>query len=526
MCKSSVECSFILRLQWRGGKGNLARPKTKQNKQDKTNKTKQTKGSKPKPKPKHQQQSNNTRTHHQRKEKKRKGKERKGKKCGRAKAKQNKTKQNRAEQSSKRKIRDMEPLDWDEGGQFADGTFFPPSLIMDVGRAVSLESIDTSALLSQSAGGISPTSSLGQATTTTATTTLTGTATTSSPSPLPNATTAEQYNTEPRTGMNQQDKLKSEAERRKRRALVAAASRATRAKRKKEKEYLKERNQRLEIEREKYLQKIAQLQPEVQMLRDNGAIDLAKENDLLRTEIRKHKAFIFNIVSATKQAVDVTPEEKYRHIKNGVDSGIGQVVGLAYTSVADTKTWFDSSLKAESGTLNARVQLLPIESAQTNPKRVNIRVDMPDRPENPEQLRAKLWHTWLEPSFVQRMTKALFSDDKIQVDYEEISLGNLSSIPAEDRDRLKVFYYKEEGGEKASHKRDAVFVLCWSKTNAFDQSFPTLDKTKCNLVPDSGDVFVLCSSTTIEEHRRLRAEVEGVTRVSFVFLLTLIIWNC
>mmetsp|Transcript_12746 Transcript_12746/g.24731 ORF Transcript_12746/g.24731 Transcript_12746/m.24731 type:complete len:284 (+) Transcript_12746:727-1578(+) len=154
-----------------------------------------------------------------------------------------------------------------------------------------------------------------------------------------------------------------EEDKTRRRALVAAASRATRQKRKREREELKKRNETLEKDRDTYLARIAQLQTEVQALRDCGSINLCKENELLRVEIRKHKAFIRSIVSATRAVPKLTSEEQYRLVRSGSDSAVGQIVGLAYTSAVDN-SWHWSQYNALNhmgtrGPAQFGVQVLP-----------------------------------------------------------------------------------------------------------------------------------------------------------------------
>ena len=68
--------------------------------------------------------------------------------------------------------------------------------------------------------------------------------------------------------------------------LNAARLRKHRQKKKKERDQMYKDNKVLKREREEFLKKIADLQMEVEALRTQGCVDLSKENELLKAEIK------------------------------------------------------------------------------------------------------------------------------------------------------------------------------------------------------------------------------------------------
>ena len=321
-------------------------------------------------------------------------------------------------------------------------------------------------------------------------------------------------------------KAESEADKAKRRAVVAAACRATRAKRKREKEDLAERNVRLERDRDSFLATIADLQTEVQSLRDAGAIDLAKENELLRTEISLHKQFILNIVSATRSVPSTTEEERFRVVKQGADSAVGQVIGLAFTSAADP-SWLSSTLGVRRGPgpqapraqLPLKMQLLPLGSDLSSFKRANIRVDLPDREEELETLRDMIWLTWTREDLVQRMIHGISqtAEAGLTVTCEPVET-NFASVAASRAasGNIQIVHYKEsfEGGGVPKRPRDGLFVVTWQETAAFEHAFPAASAAAPRAPHAEGPAVVMCSATTMNESVSLCPEQSGYVRIA------------
>ncbi|GBG24172.1 Hypothetical Protein FCC1311_003902 [Hondaea fermentalgiana] len=346
---------------------------------------------------------------------------------------------------------------------------------------------------------------------------------------------------------------KAENEKNRRRAVVAASSRATRAKRKREREELHKRNQILEQEREIYLTRIAQLQTEVQAFRDSGVVNLQKENELLRVEIRKHKAFLRTIVDATRAAPKLTAEEQYRLIHSGTASAVGQVVGLVFTSAAD-HTWKWSTLTIPSyddSLVECKVGLqpLPLGCEVHAAKRGNYRIDMPWRPETPMQMKQKIWAAWSRPEISATLYSPLTR--KVKVGISEVHT-NFEDLKRPDDPEMRVFHYNEEGEHEPSRRRDYLYTISWRATKVFipgkfplpadmpvgeknsgakseikteagtadADSFttkgtlrPSIDPFENVSVDDPDAALIVCSVTTSDD-AGLQPSEEGVQRVS------------
>jgi len=410
----------------------------------------------------------------------------------------------------------LDMVDWDEYGQYSGGVFFPPKLAF---RDSDLDLLSDAG--SRSSRGFSV----------------------SSGNYVSNGEEAgyggwgggqdaeEDSGSVSSAGKKRKgSKSETEDEKNKRRAMVAAASRATRAKRKREKEDLKSRNDKLECDREKYLSHIAVLQTEVQTLRDAGRINLTKENDLLRTEIRKHKAFIMNIVSATTSVPDSTDEETYRTVKRGSDSAIGQVVGLTYTSVADP-SWISGELEITGESFPLRLQMLPLGCNRMNMKRINIRLDMPDRKEAMLDFKDKIWKTWTDEALAERLMKPLSSRKDIGISMQELPT-NFESIEGVDVEKgdMRVFHYKETSVDPKFEKKDCVFVVTWKYSKVFS-NFPSL-KSKVagatnvaaigyeTVADDNPEGAIIISSTTTTSGSETFPSIKnkGFHRISAPFI--------
>eukprot|EP00512_Aurantiochytrium_limacinum_P014857 CAMPEP_0171574808 /NCGR_PEP_ID=MMETSP0961-20121227/5592_1 /TAXON_ID=87120 /ORGANISM="Aurantiochytrium limacinum, Strain ATCCMYA-1381" /LENGTH=512 /DNA_ID=CAMNT_0012130223 /DNA_START=129 /DNA_END=1668 /DNA_ORIENTATION=+ len=223
-----------------------------------------------------------------------------------------------------------------------------------------------------------------------------------------------------------------------RRLMIAAASRATRQKRKREREELKKRNEQLEKDRDVYLTRIAELQTEVQGLRNSGTINVAKENELLRIEIRKHKAFIRSILAMADYMA-------LNHLNTRSPAHFG-------------------------------VQLLPRGCNLAAAKRCNIRVDLPLRPESMQEIRKRLWKARMSPEVYARTYSGPWAHNAL-VSIAEIPTGFSELQTPQDPD-IRVFHYTEELGltrgryhEKRS--RDCTLVATWKPTKLITtSSFP------------------------------------------------------
>ena len=147
------------------------------------------------------------------------------------------------------------------------------------------------------------------------------------------------------TYSNQRSSSSSEDEKARKRASVAAASRKLRMKRKLEKTELKNRNEELEEEQKNFNKTIADLQLEIQTLRGTscsfGKSDLKLENLLLRAEVKRHKTLVNHLRYLTNYfpEYEFSAKDKVEITKNVVESAIGQMLGLLYTSIMDQSGW-------------------------------------------------------------------------------------------------------------------------------------------------------------------------------------------
>mmetsp|Transcript_34593 Transcript_34593/g.55271 ORF Transcript_34593/g.55271 Transcript_34593/m.55271 type:complete len:452 (+) Transcript_34593:163-1518(+) len=152
---------------------------------------------------------------------------------------------------------------------------------------------------------------------------------------------------------------------------------------------LNQQIKKMQDDRHIYLARIAELQMEAQLLRAGGTVDLGKENELLRAEIQKHKEFINSVVFQAQQR-GMIPEEKVRLLETGVDSTVGQVLGLVYTST----DWKPSPTRVEiydNIYADLKYQYLPLGSTADTAKRINLRWDFGETPVSVESMTDRLF---------------------------------------------------------------------------------------------------------------------------------------
>jgi len=195
-----------------------------------------------------------------------------------------------------------------------------------------------------------------------------------------------------------------------RKEKMAAACRRFRAKRKEEVNELKRKNEVLEDEGHQLLVRIAQLQTEAQTFRDRGALDLQRENELLRSEIRLHKRFIADIVSTANKIPAMSDQELVRIIAEGINSAAGQSIGLCYTSAGDPSWKVAAPTFIDGQAVHTRIQTLPLGLPEPEAKRINIRFDFPDRMETPSKLENILWKMWSNPEINMELCKSHFPE--------------------------------------------------------------------------------------------------------------------
>lgn len=245
-----------------------------------------------------------------------------------------------------------------------------------------------------------------------------------------------------------------------RRARNAEACRRTRRKRKAHEENLRLRNAELEASREHFLKRIADLQFQVNSLRMTGTIDLRKENELLRAEIRKHKVYISNVIDAVQKEPQVKLEERARLLKRVVDGAICQCIGMAHTSI----NWREMySLRLDDGMeVRFLFETLPKDVPLAEAKRITLRCEAYAIPAEPQGLNAILSNLWADEKRKERFSQIITPPEGIlrrfltfvcpELDQAKEFLGD---------ERLGVYTFEEA---KAGDSPTRVVMSCCTAT--------------------------------------------------------------
>ena len=155
-----------------------------------------------------------------------------------------------------------------------------------------------------------------------------------------------------------------------------------------------EDNKNLKRERAELLHSIAQLEYEAQALRGQGYVNISLENELLKKEIKRHRGYIERFADIAKEAMEETAEEeKKRLMTSSVDSAVGQIMGLAYSSIHDG-SWrkpgaSEICLSEESGVsvpVQTRYQILPTGASFQEADRLCLRFDIGPLPFSVDEL--------------------------------------------------------------------------------------------------------------------------------------------
>ncbi|GBG33303.1 Hypothetical Protein FCC1311_095272 [Hondaea fermentalgiana] len=234
----------------------------------------------------------------------------------------------------------------------------------------------------------------------------------------------------------------------------AEACRRSRRKRKAAVDNLRKRNEELEEARDVYLERIAELQLQLGALKHAGVNDIARENELLRAEIRKHKASIAKIIRATTEAPNVLPEERLRLLETSIDDNLSQIIGLAHTSA----TWTPlNTLHSATGiTAFPRHQLLPEHAPLEEVKRWTCRVDFCDVPSSAHLISESLWQSECDPESKKAIHERDWDDGfKRKVESYRVFEGQ-PELEKTVGDRLSMSRYSEvkvgeDGNETLMH---------------------------------------------------------------------------
>lgn len=212
--------------------------------------------------------------------------------------------------------------------------------------------------------------------------------------PNPNPTTSQ--NTLSQTSNSSKSEGEGEPQRRQRGKPKSNAERCRKHRERKKlaEQKVYEDNKNLKRERAELLHTIAQLEFEAQALRGQGYVNISLENELLKNEIKRHRGYIERIANITKEAVQETAEvEKKRLMSSSVESALGQVIGLCYSSMKDS-SWRKtrscelclSEADGVSVSVQPRYQVLPTGASLKEGERFCVRIDIGEFPFGMEEV--------------------------------------------------------------------------------------------------------------------------------------------
>lgn len=218
----------------------------------------------------------------------------------------------------------------------------------------------------------------------------------------------------------------------------AEACRRNRLKRKADEENLRKRNEELEGNRGFFLERIAELQFQVDALRMAGSIDLRKENEFLRKEIALHKSYLDDMVKAVKKHPKILLEERARLIKTFLNDSVAHVVGLAYSSAG----WqYLHTTRHGIFSMRMHYDVLPKNVPLSEVKRINIRCELLNAPAGAKAFHNFVSSLWHDQGRMRRYKEALqvMSEADWNIDTTNMSSElkeALSALPTEDNVRI------------------------------------------------------------------------------------------
>jgi len=280
-----------------------------------------------------------------------------------------------------------------------------------------------------------------------------------------------------------------------------------REKRKRELSNLKQENEELEMRREMYLSRIAKLQTEVEALRRSGEADLKKENELLKIELKKARAFVQTLLRAAEVVPDIVEEERARLFREGTRSAFCQGIGMAYTSL-DWKEVRPCVLSASPmHVVNFRCQFLP-HGPSEHWKRINLRSEEDFSAEcgiDQESIFLHQRRLFTDLEFLNASVGGSWSKDGIKRRFELLLEPSVMQSINEllGNEQVRVFKYIEESASGA--RSSSVLFVSMSKPSLNVQSFaPSHDNLpeglcECNMISAFSGASVLESSGLLDD---------------------------
>lgn len=185
----------------------------------------------------------------------------------------------------------------------------------------------------------------------------------------------------------------------------AEACRRNRLKRRAEEEFLRNRNEELQQNRALYMQRIADLQNQVDVLcMGADTIDLRKENEFLKAEIVQQKAYLDGMVKAIRRHPSILPEERARLLRSCLENSVAYVVGLAHLSTSWRHIY---SAQFEKFSMNSHYDTLPRNVSLGEVRRINIRSEFVNVPVSASKFHEIMISMWNDRNRASRLSAAL-----------------------------------------------------------------------------------------------------------------------
>lgn len=208
---------------------------------------------------------------------------------------------------------------------------------------------------------------------------------------------------------------------------------------------LRQRNEELELSRELYLRRIAELQLEVNALRSQGMVDLRKENKLLRIEIFKHKTFLSRMLELSQNMPYPQHGDNILHLQEIVDSAISQISSLAHLSTKWSKLHTVQGGDDLALDMQVYVDSYPKNVEIGSIRRINLRNEIIGVPLTAENLHKCMATFWTNEEKLRQVHATAVSDG--QVTYHKLHLdipGLSEAMESLQSSKIKVASFEEQ----------------------------------------------------------------------------------